>query len=255
MRELTKVLCVVVLLFGAPLAAIGWCDDRLDFPQPIIYFLKYACPVLCVVAIGIFLKIHVRADEVPDYLAARVGAYFNRDGFCFGIVPAVIDGICVFEVYFQNQYANGCVGRIALRPARAFFLGRAKMNSILAEIACEPAAFGVAHVAVPVPAALQGHRQSFEVGASVSYPQGKGRRLRFRDGMVLRANSNFGNAFATGLMVAGAVTGQIVYTSPAAAVIDLPNGVAEDFSDGLRNAPVVTLWRVGDPPLGDPERA
>jgi hypothetical protein len=254
MRELTKVLCVVILLFGAPLAAVAWFDDRLDFPQPVIHFLKYACPVLCVLAVGIFLKINFRPDEVPDYLGPRVGRYFNRDGFSFGILPAVADGICVFEVYFQNQHENRCVGRVALRPARGFFLGRAKMASIAVEIDCEPAAFGVARVAVPLPATLQGRRQSFEVGASVEYPEGKGRRLRFGDGVTLRANSNFSKAFATGLMVAGALTGHIVYESPATVALDLPGGVAEDITDQMSPASVDTLWKLGNPPLSEAER-
>lgn len=254
MREFIKVLCVVILLFGAPAAAIVWADDRLDWPQPVQYFAKYACPVLCVLAIGVFLKIHFRADEVPDYLGPRVGSYFNRDSFCFGIHPTVADGICVFEVFFQNQYERRCVGRIALRPARGFFLGRAKMDSVIAEIDCEPAAYGIARVAVSLPAGLQGRRQSFEVGASVEYPEGKGRRLRFGDGVTLRANSNFGNAFAVGLTVAGALTGQIVYTSPATVTIDLPNGVAEDVRDSVRPEAVDTLWKLGDPLLSAAER-
>jgi len=251
MRELAKVLCVVILLFGVPLAAVAWFDDKLDFPKPVIHFLKYGCPILCALAVGLFFRIHFRADEVPDYLGPRVGTYFNRDGFCFGILPAVADGVCVFEVYFQNQYENRSVGRFALRPARGFFLGRAKMESIIAEVDCEPAAFGVARVAVPLPAMLQGRRQLFEAGASVEYPEGKGRRLRFGDGITLRANSNFGNAFAVGLTVAGALTGRIVYTSPATVTIDLPNAVAEDVTDRVRPASVDTVWKLDDPPLSE----
>lgn len=251
MRELIKVFCVVVLLFGAPAAAVAWVDDDLDWPRPVFYFFRYASPVLCVLAVSTFLKIHFRADEVPDYLGPRVGSYFNRDGFCFGILPAVVDGICVFEVYFQNQHENRCIGRIALRPARGFFLGRVKMDSIIVEIDCKPAAFGVARIAVALPATLQGSRQAFEVGASAEYPDGKGRRLRFGDGITLRANSTFGNAFATGLMVAGALTGQIVYASPATTTIDLPKGVAENVSDGARPVTLDTLWKLGDPLLSE----
>jgi len=251
MRELAKVLCVVILLFGAPLAAIAWFDDKSDFPKPVILFLKFGCPILCALAIGLFLKMHFRADEVPDYLGPRVGTYFNRDGFCFAILPVVANGVCVFEVYFQNQYENRSVGRCALRPARGFFLGRAKMESIIVEVDCEPAAFGIARVAIPLPAELQGRRQSFEVGASVQYPEGKGRRLRFGDGVTLRANSKFGNAFGVGLTVAGALTGQIVYTRPASVTLDLPKCVAEDVTDRVRPAPVDTLWSLGAPPLSE----
>jgi hypothetical protein len=250
-REFIKVLCVVVLLFGAPLAALAWFDDRLDFPQPVIHFMKYACPVLCILAVGIFLKIHFRADEIPDYLGPRVGTYFNRDGFCFGILPIVVDGVCVFEVYFQNQYEKRCVGRVALRPARGFFLGRAKMDSIIVEVDCEPAAFGVARVPVPLSATLQGRRQSFEAGASVEFPEGKGRQLRFGNGVALRANSKFGNAFATGMTVAGALTGRIVYASPATVPITLPKGVAEDVSACEETTRIETLWKLGDPPRSE----
>ena len=253
MRESAKVLCVVVLLFGAPLAAIAWFDGKIDFMQPAILFWKYGLPLLCLAAIGVFLKIHFRADEAPDYLSPR-GRFFNRGGFCFNVLPDVVDGVCVFVVFFQNQYENRSVGRVALRPARGFFLGRAKMESILVEIDCKPAAFGIARVAVPLPAALQGRRQSFEVGASVEYPEGKGRQLRFRDGVTLRSNSKFGNAFATGLTVAGALTGQIVYQRPATVTIDLPKGVAEDIADQDKPAPNDTLWKLGDPPLPEAKR-
>jgi hypothetical protein len=246
MRELLKVFCVVVLLFGIPAAAVAWWDNDLDWPRPVLYLVRYACPPLCVVAIGLFLKIHFRPDLAPDYLSPRVGSYFNRDGFCFGILPTVVNGVCVFEIYFQNQYEHHCVGRVALRPARGFFLSRANVDSIVVQVSCEPAAFGIARVAVALPAAIQGRRQSFEVGASVEYPDGKGRRLRFGDGLTLRANSNFGNAFGTALSVAGALTGQIVYMSPATVSLDLPQGVATEVFDPARFRSVRTLWRLGD---------
>jgi hypothetical protein len=247
MREAVKVLCVVVFLFAVPTAVIVWTDDRPSFTVSV---LKYACPVLSVLAIVIFLKLHFRRDEAHDYLREHVGAYFNRGGFCFGFRPTAVDGVCWLEAYFQNQHERPCIGRIAIRPARGFFLGRAKIDTIAVEINCEPAAFGVARIAVPIPANLQGKRQSFEVGASVDYPQGKGRRLRFRDGIVLRANANFGNAFGTALTVAGALTGQIVISTPATTTLELPAAVAEDVPDGL-GPKISTLWKLGDPPLRD----
>lgn len=248
MRELAKALCVVVLLFGVPLAALAWFDGKSDFLQPAIQFWKYGLPLLCIAAIVVYMKIHFRADVAPDYLSSH-GTFINRGGFCFKVLPIVVDGVCFVSVFFQNQYENRSIGRVALRPARGFFLGRAKMKSILVEIDCGPAAFGIARVAVPLPAALQGRRQSFEVGASVEYPDGKGRQLRFRDGVTLRANSNFGNAFATGLLVAGALTGQIVYESPATLTFVLPEGVAEEIADPDELARIDTLWKLGDPPL------
>jgi hypothetical protein len=250
MREAWKVFSVVVLLFAAPAAAVAWADDH---PNLTVRLIRYSCPVLCAVAVAIFLKIHFRRDEAPDYLRKQVGGYFNRDGFCFGVVPTRVGSVCVFNVYFQNQYENRCLGRIALRPARGFLLGRAAMESIILEVDCQPAAFGAARIPVPLPEDLQGRRLPFEVGASVEYPDGKGRQLRFADGIALRANSDFGNAFATALTVAGAFAAHLVYTRPATATIALPRGVAKEITE-ISKPEIETFWQLGDPPLSDTVR-
>jgi hypothetical protein len=59
---------------------------------------------------------------VPDYLRQQVKRVVNRGGFCFGFRPTAIDDVCYLDVYFQNQQDKPCVGRVALRPARGFFL-------------------------------------------------------------------------------------------------------------------------------------
>jgi len=245
MREALKVLCVVIFMFATPAFAIGWTDPT---NGAVSVFLRYGCPVLAVLGFAGFLKIHFRPDLAPDYLYHHVGTYLNRGGFCFGFRTSVVDRICYLEVFFQNQQDKPCVGRVGLRPARGFFLGRANIKPIAIEIKCEAAAFGTAKIAIPVPSELQGKRQPFNVGASVLYLNGKGRTLRFRDGIVLRANSNFGNAFATTLMVVGALTGSIVWTTPDNAILDLPTGVDEDVTDSS-GPEVRMLWKLGDPHL------
>jgi hypothetical protein len=245
MREFLKIITVVVFMAAAPTAAVAWIDDR---PSLTVTCLKYTCPVLSVLAIAAFLKLHFRADEVPDYLRQQFRTRFERGGFCFAFRPSVADGVGHLDIYFQNQQDQRCIGRIALRPARGFFLGRVAMQPIAVEIACEPAAYGVAKVPFPIPVALQGKRQSFEVGASVDYPGGKGRTLRFRNGIVLRADSNFGDTFGTALMVAGALTGRIVYQAPRTTALELPTGVAEELPPHLK-PDIKTLWKLGDPPL------
>ncbi|MCA9223602.1 MAG: hypothetical protein KDA71_24990, partial [Planctomycetales bacterium] len=59
------------------------------------------------------------------------------------------------------------------------------------------------------------------------------------------SNSNFGNTFATALTVAGALTGNIVWTTPATITVGLPNGVAQDGA--VDSAPQIkTFWKLGD---------
>ncbi len=244
MREFVKVLCVVVILFATPAAALAWFDREIG-PAG---FLRYGCPVLAILAVIGFLKLHLRPDDETDYLRKHLGPYFNRSGFCFGFRTKVGDGVCHLETYFQNQHVEPCIGCVALRPARGFFLGRAKIETIAIQIECGPAAFGIARMAIPVPSSLQGKRQTFEVGASVDYPNGKGRRVRFHDGIVLRANSNFSDSFRTALNVAGTLTGPIVLVTPATVKMELPAGVAEDVPEAMKPE-IHTLWKLGDSPL------
>lgn len=245
MGESTKAVCAALLIGAFVAAALAWSTDR---PNDVVWGFRIGGPIVAGFALALLLKLQFRTDIAEDYLRRYTGKYFNRDGFCFAFSASCIDGVGYIDAYFQSQYDAPCVGQIALRPARRFFLGRARIEAITYEIDCAPAAFGVARVAVPIPEKLQGKRVSFEVGASVDYPNGKGPRLRFRDGTFLRTNSRFGDAFGTGLSIAGIVAGGIYLVEPAKAVLNLPIGVAEDVP-GESTPEIVTLWKLGDPPL------
>ena len=226
MGESTKSACALMMIIGGGVAAFAWSEDHPDTTTwmfRIISLLFLSLPLL------VILKLHFRTDLVEDHLKRLFGTYFNRDGFCFSISARPVDGIAYLEAHFQNQYDKPSIGKIAVRPARGFWMNRANLEMITFKIECAPAAFGVVRMPIPIPIELQGKRLSFEVGASVEYPQGKGRRLRFHDGLFLRTNASFGKAFETALTVAGAAGGMIVLTKPASVKIDLPAAVAENI--------------------------
>lgn len=245
MREFAKVMCVLVLMVSAPAGAIAWFTDR---PDAATWGFRISGPILAILALAAFLKIHFRRDLAHDYLREHAGTYFNRDGFGFAVSASAEDGIAYMDVYFQNQHDQPCLGRVALRPARGFFLTRAKIDTITYEIHCAPGAFGYARLAIPIAEKLQGKRQSFEVGASVDYPDGKGKQLRFFDGIFIRTNSNFGDTFSTALTIAAAATGSLYLSSPATAKVNLPTDVAEEIPADLEPE-IKTLWQLGDRPL------
>lgn len=245
MGESVKAMSALGMFVGVIAAVIAWFTDR---PDAITWGFRLGGPALALLGLGLILKLHFRADLAPDYLRDHFQRYFNRDGFCFALIGTEIEGIAYMDAYFQNQYDQPCFGRIAARPARGFLMGRVKIETIIFEIECAPGGFGFARIAIPIPQELQGKRQSFEVGAFVHFANGKGRRLRFHDGVFLRSDSDFGNSVGTALLVAGAATGAIVLKKPATTTVELPFGVAEDLPENLEPE-IRTLWRLGDPPL------
>jgi len=243
--ESTKAVLALVFIVATMAAAVAWFHDQ---PDPTVWGFRFGAAAVSLAALGFLLKLNFRRDRENDYLRQVNGNYFNRGGFCFSFVPRVADGVCWFDAYFQNQYDRPCRGRIALRPGRGFFLTRAAIETVVWEVECGPAAFGVARVPVPVGPERQGKKQPFEVGASVEYPEGHGSRVRFHDGLFLRKNADFGDAFTTSLAVAGLVAGGVVMSKPATWTLTLPTGVAEAVPPFARPE-VVTFWKLGDPPL------
>jgi hypothetical protein len=245
MGESIKAMLQLFVVIGLGAAALTWnslIPDDKKWP------VRIGAITVVVVAFGLLRLLQCRADLAPDYLAQQAGNYFNRDGFCFAFIATPVDGIAYLDAYFQNQYERPCVGRIGVRQGQ--FTG--PLNSTIAtmtyEINCGPAAFGFARLAIPVPEELQGKELPFQVGASVHFPNGKGKRLRFKDGLFLRTNANFGNSFGTVLTIVGAAAGVGVWYTPATLKILLPPGVAEVVAN---DPPAIrTLWQLGDASLG-----
>lgn len=245
MREFIQGVVAVLLLFVGIGASFPWMDDR---PNTTTWILRFVLPLIAILLAVILIRFNYTKDKVPDYLGAVNSPYFNRGGFCFAFAIQVVDNICWVHAHYQNQFERPCIGRIALRPARGFFLNRAPIDAITFEVPCEGAEFGVASLPIPLPPQLLGKKQSFEVGASVVYLKGKGKQLRFRDGLIVRSNTNFGNGFGTALTIVGAMTGTIVISSPAKVTLTLPLDADDEVPPDL--VPTQrTIWKLGDPLL------
>jgi hypothetical protein len=229
-------LILIVGLFGTPFA---WMADTVDWPSRIGF------PAAGLAAAAILAWAMMRKDKAPDLLRAKVGSYWERDGFCFAIQPAVTDRSARLDVYFQNRYERPCRARVILQPSQQFFLNRRPVGSFTVEFECDGGAFGVLSLPWGVPGPFQGREQRFDVAASVEYPDGRGSMLRYRDGMrVGKASPSPWMGIAC---VAAAAGGLIVLPGkPAWWKGRLPAGVDETVPD---DAPIIcqTLWRPGDP--------
>ena len=249
MGESTK----AVLALAAPLTAAsslyGWMDDR---PDAVAWAWR---TVPLIVAAGLFwllFKLHFRRDRAPDLLAGRCGGanYFSRGGFAVGagVGRDEVTGepVAVLTIPFQNQTDAPCRARVAVRPGRGLFLGRGGIDRAEAEIDCPAAAFGEARLPIAVPPALAGKVRKFEVGATVERPDGRGRLVRYQDGLHLKTNADFKDRAGCLFTVASLAGGWLIWRRPATAELALPAGVRDDLPPG--HAPAVEiLWDEWDP--------
>lgn len=196
---------------------------------------------VAILSLLVFLRIHFQRDLAPDLLSQH-GKYFDRDGFCFHLLPSEAGGKCVFHLLFQNRYENACIARVALRPVT---FGGAHETMVYMAVRCPGAAVGAAKLEVGVPAKLQGKKVSCDVGADVEYPGGKGKMLRFKDGIVLRSNTSFVDSFAQTTSLLALLGGSILLHRPARLKCTLPNNVAKELPSSVPE-PAKILWEPGD---------
>ena len=143
MREAIKVTWVVVLMVGFFVSTLAWLTD---WPGGQMWACRLGGAAAAMLALVAFLTMHFRADLVHDYLRDIARSYFNRDGFCFAPCVAAENGIAYMLIYFQNQRDQPCVGRVALRPARGFFMNRAPIGAITYQIECKPRPSACPHI-------------------------------------------------------------------------------------------------------------
>lgn len=241
----TRVDCASLMMAGVIVAGIAWMIDR---PDSFVWSIRIGGAVTAILGFGLFLMVCLRRDIANDYLRSVTRTYYNRDGFCFAPVVMIEGGTAWMKVYFQSQYDKPTVARVALRPARGIFMTRAPIDPMEFEVECPPAGFGVARIPFPIPRELQGRHQSFEIGASIQYPEGKGLRIRFNEGVLLRTNADFGNTFGTVLSLAAIWAGFLVFSRPTATRMQLPVGVAK-YLPQADEPEVIMMWQLGDPKL------
>jgi len=165
-----------------------------------------------------------RKDLAPDYLHQLMGDYFERNGFCFAACLENADQGCQLELYFQNQYEGFCKAVVWLVPTKDVFVDRSGLGEKKFEIDCGPGAFGKVTEDISVPSQLKGETTRWDVTANVEYPQGRGRLLRYRNGMRVSASRE---------------------SSPARILLKFPvSGTSRQKGSAPHR--VVTLWQMGD---------
>jgi hypothetical protein len=247
MQEFLKMTCVVGIMFGGAVAGVTLLDDK---PNATVWNLRAVSAVVTLVGLIGFFALHFRRDRVPDFLRNYSRGCFDRSGLCFSFEPTVRNNCCYLRVLFQNRFEHPCRAQIALRPAKVFgTFASADFPASALDFDCPAAGFGLAMLPLPIPKKSQGKRQTFQGGATVEYPVGKGRMLRFGSSRVLtvRSNADFSNPFYGRLTILATLTGSMLISRPARVTFLLPKDVAEFAPDNSAVSRTV-LWELADRP-------
>jgi len=239
MSDNAKAAILFVLLLSIALPPVAWTlPDTL--PGPLLVLCKFALPFVGLAALAIAGWALFRPDKAPNFLDRLGGEYFERDGFCFTLLPSVLGNLCLINVHYQNKYNRPCKAKVVLRPSQGEDESFATMTI---PIDCTAGAYGVASVPWSVPSNHQGEELEFDVAAAVRFPEGQGNPIRFGYGMRV-GHADWGDrpgSHAANL----AAQGKLLVMSPARAVVSVPTNVAEQVPEEMR-IENQTLWRPGD---------
>jgi len=244
MNESIKAVLGVIIAACVLTGIFAWFPSMTNEVSAVTWWLRIGCPILGVICLVPLVWAQTRKDKVPDYLVRISPRYFERDGFCFAVVPQFAKGDCAMHIYFQNRYDRPCSAQILIRGSSGLFSGRPDLSDITLGLSCGPAEFGRSAIPWAIPQNLQGKTVSLSLYAGVKYPNGRGTLLRYREG--LRVGAVGTDVWREGLQIVGALGGALVISRPARIKLSLPSGVSASRQDTIA-ADTKTIWKLGDP--------
>ncbi len=235
-----KNLALIGAGLGLGVVVMAFCLNR---PAPVFMAAQCLGWTLTPACLLLFMGLQRRRDLVPDYLSLCKEAFFERDGFCFGISLDREEGLAMFTIMFQSRYLGPSISRIALRPVNS------GLATVSPDIECGPAGFGIAEFPVAIPRRHQGKTVAFDIGVDTEYPLGKGREVRFRNGRTVRHNSRFRSLTVIVQTLLYWLVGHFLVPSPLRIRLMLPRDVAE-FVPESQAGESQLLWSLsGNEPL------
>jgi hypothetical protein len=244
MNESIKATLGVIVAACALAGIISWMPGPTNEVSSVGWWFRIGCPILGVVCLAPLIWAQTRKDKAPNFLSRITPRYFERDGFCFAIGPQIVNGNCSMQIYYQNRYDQSCSAQILIRASSGLFSGRPDLSDITLGVSCGPAEFGCSTIPWAIPENLQGKVVSLSLYAGVKYPNGRGKLLRYKDG--LRVGAVGTDVWREGLQIAGAVGGALVISRPARIKFPLPAGVST-FKQETISAETKTIWKLGEP--------
>jgi len=224
----------VVMGFGA---AFAWVTTPITTT---VWTVRIITGGIAATGLGLLIWGAVRKDFAPDWIRSFGGTILERSGFQFLPIPTVVNENFCFRLWYQNRHENPCAVRVLLAPEKTFLLKTPKVGPVLCAFEIAPAGFGFVLIPVNAEPAFQGKKVSFRVHAHAKWPDGKGRLLRFRDGLNVGTlpGSSRDDLMRALALVSGNASSVTKYT------VVVPSRVKEEPTQPQSHQP---LWQLGDP--------
>lgn len=239
MRESTKAVCVLAMIVAVVVAVFVWTDDR---PSTTVWLCRWGTIVVFLAALAMYWRVHLkplRRDKIPDQLKQRFGNYYNCGGFCFAFVPCLDQYEPHLRMWFQNQHERPCRATVYLAPIRHFWAKRPQVEKIEVPLTCDGGECYSIAVPIATSAEMAGKKVICNVSADVEYPEKRGKRLMFHEGMQVSAGS------LPLLMFLAPLAGVFVWFTPARVTLQMPN-VIDSLPSGVEHPATDLHWTAGD---------
>ena len=148
-----------------------------------IWIGRIGCSFVVVVSAAVLIWAKTRKSKAPDFLMEVCSSYFERNGFCFAIVPQVVGGHCQLSIYYQNRYERQCEGLVWIVPTNVAFKDVSSLPKFELKIRFTGGEFGRMFCVCNLPLVFKGESILWNVAAKSKYPNGRGQLLRLRDGL------------------------------------------------------------------------
>ncbi len=167
MNESIKATLGVIIAACALAGIVAWLPGPTNEISTVTWWFRIGCPILGVVCLAPLIWAQTRKDKAPNFLSRITPRYFERDGFCFALVPQVTNGKCSMQIYFQDRYDQPCSAQILIRASSGLFSGRPDLSDMTLGLTCGPAEFGCSTIPWTIPENLQGKTVALSLYAGV----------------------------------------------------------------------------------------
>jgi hypothetical protein len=174
LRPVLGILVIVSSIFGM----VSWMSAINPREATFDWTVRIATAIVFPASLFGLIVLLMQPESVPDFLGRVKARRIGRGGIVFAFECIARDEWASVEIHYQNRFPKPANVAVAVQPSQGFTMQRNKIDPILVQFACGPAAYGIVHVPIALAREYQGRARLFDVAESTEYPEDMGTALR-----------------------------------------------------------------------------